>query len=156
MACRDGSSDGEASLTLPVLQRPHELFDGPWPCGVDDRVFPVGEIVVIEPPSRLRTVEVQDLDPSGSLITLPPCRVVVEDDFDGPAVGEHGIDASAHGIVALVDVGDVGVLPEEAVDVVSGQWWHWRVPFPSGSVFTFRPSGCFRFGRKADGPGADQ
>lgn len=103
------------------MQRPHEPFDGPWPCGVDDRVFPAGEIVVIEPPFRLRTVEVQDLDPSGSLIPPPPCGVVVEDDFDGPAVDEHGIDVSTHGIVALADVGDVGILPEEVVDVVSGQ-----------------------------------
>ncbi|WP_160118290.1 hypothetical protein [Bifidobacterium moukalabense] len=45
----------------------------------------------------------------------------MEDDFDGPAVDEHGIDVSTHGIVALADVGDVGILPEEAVDVVSGQ-----------------------------------
>ena len=138
----------EATRAFPSLHRLGECFLG---CGVgwiDDGVFAVGHVVVIVLPFRLWAVGVGHLDPAGQTVRVLPCGVVVEVDLHGASVRESRFEVVAHGVAALGDFGDVGVLFEQSSGVFRCQW-HSCAPFLGFLVSTFRLAGFVGFGRQS-------
>ena len=113
-------------------------------------MFAVGHVVVVVLPFRLWAVGVGHLDPAGQTVRVLPCGVVVEVDLHGASVREPCLEVVAHGVAALGDAGDVGVLFEQSSDVFLGQW-HVLAPFLLRGflVSTFRLAGLVGFGRQS-------